>query len=150
MFPFLAEASSSPTFTAGEFYAVCGVLVFILSAIALGKKIFVREPPLHRQFMERAECEKIHAKVQNDFDHEANARRLIYKTIEAQGKDIATLKQVDDRITRVEQAAAIRSDKLEAKLDANTILTSAIGGEVKQINQNVQLVLAALAQNERR
>jgi hypothetical protein len=99
-----------------------------------------------REFMDRTECTKIHDKIVNEFAHESAARRLIYKSIEEHAKDIASLKHVDERITRVEQAATTRSAQLEAKLDGNTQLTATIGGKVEQINQNVQLVLNALAQ----
>lgn len=52
--------------------------------------------------------------------------------------------ELDARIARVEEVAAERADKLEGKIDANTSLTAAMSGEVKQINQNVGLVLTAL------
>lgn len=53
--------------------------------------------------------------------------------------------EIDAQIARVEQAAKERADNLDRKIDANTTLTASISGEVKQINQNVQLVLQAIA-----
>ena len=56
--------------------------------------------------------------------------------------------EIDARIERVEEAASERADKLEKKIDDNTSLTTAMSGEVKHINQNVQLILTAITRNK--
>jgi hypothetical protein len=52
--------------------------------------------------------------------------------------------EIDAQIRRVEQVAEKRSEKIEDKLDQNTLMTSQMKGEVSQINQNVHQLTTAL------
>lgn len=87
----LAQVASPPIYSEREFYAVVGVILLIL-AVAVMLKMLKREPPLHREYMARAECEKQHADIQTAIGRDAYARKEIYRTLAEQGEKISALK----------------------------------------------------------
>jgi hypothetical protein len=114
----LAQVASPPTFTPGEFYAVVGVLLLLL-AIAIAIKILIkREPPMHREYMARSDCEKQHNEVQTALNRDAFARKEIYRTLSAQGEQISALKNGMDTQTISLTGLKMQIDHTNERIDA--------------------------------
>jgi septal ring factor EnvC (AmiA/AmiB activator) len=86
----LAE-TAAPSFTAGQLYAVCGVLVFILSAVVLVRKVFGHEPPLHKEYVTKADHDKFRDETTQELKRHAARRAEIYEEQKKQGEKLARL-----------------------------------------------------------
>ena len=75
--------------TPGQFFAVCIILAFLLTVAVGIKTLFQREPPLHREFVSREQCEKQHLAISAELGRHAASRKGIYEKIEEMDRHAA-------------------------------------------------------------
>jgi hypothetical protein len=107
--------------TPGEFLTVMSILAFLV-AMGLGvKSLIKREPPLHREFVLRDDCEKQHLTVTTELTRQAASRKGIYEKIE----------EMDER-------AAVRTDALRKE----------VKDDIRGVHDRINDVLHALGRLE--
>ena len=120
------------------------MLVFILSAIALGKKIFVREPPLHREFMERTECARLHTKLDYDIAAEISARKEEHDKLKVRVDKIAD--DIARGFERLDQKRSVSVAGLHEELDQSIErLRLEVKGDIKGVHDRINVVLEAVS-----
>lgn len=135
---------------------VAAVIVMIVCAIGLGVFLrFVKElrsnlaQELKREIVAQQEPTPITIQSPLEItDHAGIATKTELQTVkdELHGRLKRERAEINAEIKRVESATEKRSDGLAADLKKNTELTLTMSGEVKQINQNVHLILTSLSQ----
>lgn len=77
----LVLAQQSPAFSPIQLYAFLGILAFILMMVLLVRKVFGHEPPLHKEYVSRAEHEALVEKIDADLGRERGARKQMHQEI---------------------------------------------------------------------
>lgn len=112
MMPLLLLAESGTSFTAGQLAAFLGIVAFLLGLVLLSRKVFGHDPALHKEYVSRADHEKLERELKADLAKQAGARKGIYEKIEAQGRDIASLKSETTSQTRQLSTMDAKIDRL--------------------------------------
>jgi hypothetical protein len=129
----LAEAAS-PSFTAVEFYSVCGVVVFLLAAVVLVRKVFGHEPPLHKEYVTKADHDKFRGETLDELKRHAARRGEIYNEQKSQGAKLAALQTASDN--QAKEVAAIRQQvgEVNDRIDSVPMRTIQLLRETQQLH----------------
>lgn len=123
MTPLFADVA--PTFTSGEFYAVCGVLAFLLATALTIKLLVKRDPPMHQEFASREEHAELKSRVDKISDEIARG-----------------FERVDSRRS---QSVAGLHDDLEESI---TALRLEVKTDIKGVQDRMSDVLGAVSRIE--
>lgn len=84
-------AQYSPSFTPSELAAFLAIASFILGLVVLVRKVFGHQPPLHREYVSRADHDKFREETLAELKRHANRRAEIYDEQKMQGEKISAL-----------------------------------------------------------
>lgn len=121
-------AQYAPTFTAGELFAVVGILVFILFAVVLARKVFGHEPPLHKEYATKTDLREAHGRIGREREEIDRAFALARESRHAlDAKVEAHRKELD---LKLEQ----QTKEINTRIDAIPGRTIALLNETKQLH----------------
>lgn len=80
MIPLLL-AQHAPEFTSGQLYAGVGLLLTLLLVVLLWRKVFVPEPPLHKEYVSRADHTALEERLDVELGRERGARKQMHQEI---------------------------------------------------------------------
>lgn len=136
MMPLPLLAESAPTFTAAELYAVAGVLVFIGAAVVLGRKVFGHEPPLHKEYVTKAEHDKYVTETKAELARHASSRKGIYDRLDGHGLEITAIKKETEGQTKDLSDLKKQIVETNSRIDAVPMRTIQLLRETQQLHHN--------------
>lgn len=90
--------------------------LLILLGGAVGFKMLQRNPPLHREFVDRETYDKDQRTIAEQHRQQAVSRKAIYLELESQGKQIAALQAETSHQTRALHALDTKIDNLPERM----------------------------------
>lgn len=133
-FPLLAEAA--PTFTAAELYTVLGVLFFIGTAIVLARKVFGHEPPLHKEYVTKADHDKHVAETKAELARQTSSRKGIYDRLDSHGLEITAIKKETETQTKDLGELKRQITDTNQRIDSVPMRTIQLLRETQQLHHN--------------
>lgn len=91
MTPTIAEVAASPSYTPGELAAWLGIFAFLLGVAVLIKKLFVREPSLHQEFVTKEQHEQLRREIEKIDNERRVSSAKLHEKIEENTKITAGL-----------------------------------------------------------
>lgn len=136
MLPILADVLPDPS-SSSSIGWVLAVLFGLASGALILKQLFWRDPPLHREYVDRESYLRDREEMRSELSRNASARKTNYERLEEQGRDISSLQtQVTEQSGAIAEIAKVGRET-SSKVDG-------VSGELKIINQQVQQIATTL------
>jgi septal ring factor EnvC (AmiA/AmiB activator) len=104
------------TVSPAQIGAFIACLIVLLGLALTIKNLFQRTPPLHQEFVAKAQYEKDQASVQEEFRRQAVSRKSLYERVEQLGHEQAAIKAETQAQTRSLHALDTKIDNLPERI----------------------------------
>lgn len=106
-----------PNFTSDQFATFVAIAVFLLGAVALVFTVFKRQPPLHKEYVDRESYTKDREQISAEFGRQARNRKELYDKVEDMSVENEKLRG-EVAVLRAETQAQTRQlTNLDGKMD---------------------------------
>lgn len=133
MIPILAQYA--PSFTAGQLAAFVGILFFVFALIIAARKVFGHEPPLHKEYVTKADHDRDFRLLRDDLTKGAGSRKQMHEKLEALASEQSALRQENESQSRDLQDVKREINGLHARIDSVPERTIRLLNETRQLHK---------------